>query len=124
TVVMSSISILSSIAAIIYSAQTYNFDNPYLKPKFGTNPYTIIPISVVVIVGSAIAIFTATRVLQWQPQARTGLTVLAGITIFFGAFASLLLVGIPWLATGIIVVLNLHKSDATAWFGDRTAARY
>src|SRR5699024_4902368 len=79
TIVMSAISILANIGLII----AY-FSNADEQPMFAKNfHYYFSAISVAVIVGACIAILAASWILKRHQQFRTGLTILAGLTIFF-----------------------------------------
>jgi len=77
--------------------------------------------SVVVIVLSVVAIVLAIGVLRRSRSARILLTVLAAITIIPAVLASFGLVGLPWLAGTITVIVLLYVGGANPWFARRNA---
>lgn len=125
TIVMSSISIVCGIIAIIASTPLVNYMTEHpgnfdLNPQDVENPgnltFSFIALSVLLVIFAIIAILFAVFVLKRHQWARVILTVLAAVTILCGAVGSVMIIGAPWLITGIIVVILLYTGGANTWF--------
>lgn len=130
TIVMSSISIVCGIIAIIASAPMVDYmtDHPQdfdLTRQDIENPdnltFGFIALSAMLIIFAVIAIVFAVFVLKRQQWARVILTVFAALTILLGAVGSIMIIGAPWLITGIIVVVLLYTGGANTWFAFENA---
>lgn len=79
-------------------------------------------IAVFSIVASVIAIVVALATLKRQSWARIALTVLSALTAMVSIPLSLGLVGLPWLAGSIAVIVLLFTHRSNTWFrGSGTA---
>lgn len=72
--------------------------------------------AVVLIVASVAGILVAIATLKRQGWARIALVVFSGLTAFPALIFSLALIGVPWLAGTIAVIVLLFTSKANAWF--------
>jgi len=78
-------------------------------------------LSVIFIVISAIGILVAFATLKRQGWARIVLAILSTLTALVSILPSLLLVGLPWLAGSITVIVLLFTRRSNVWFqGSRT----
>jgi|SRR5690625_1526908 len=125
TIVMSSISIVCGLIAVIASAPMADYiaDHPRdfdVRPQDVENPanimFGLIAFSALLIIFAITAIVFAAFVMKRQQWARVILTVLTAVTILFGAIGSVALVGAPWFISGIIVVVLLYTGGANSWF--------
>lgn len=76
--------------------------------------------SIVTIAFAVIAIVLAIGVLCRSRLSRILLTVLAALTIVPALFASFGMIGLPWLAGTIAVIVLLYVGGANLWFSRRT----
>lgn len=76
-------------------------------------------VSIGAIVLAVIAIVAAIGVLRRSRVARISLTVLSAITLLPAILASFGVVGLPWLAGAIVVIILLYVGGANAWFSRR-----
>lgn len=78
--------------------------------------HTVVVISAVAVPLSLLAVAAASLLLMGRPVGRTATLALAVITVPV-SFASV--IGLPWTAAAIVVIIALRKPEAQAWFDDR-----
>lgn len=73
-------------------------------------------VAAILVIAAILAIATAIATLKRQGWARIVLVAMSVVTALVSLFFSLFLVGVPWLAGSITVIVLLLSSRANAWF--------
>lgn len=125
TIALASVSLLGSllIFAATSNAVDYVVEHPdefNLKPTdlpaAGDLRNTMMAVALIFGVASIIAILAAVATLKRQSWARFTLAVLSAISAVIGLIFSVVLIGVPWLAGSIAVIVLIFTARANAWF--------
>lgn len=125
TIALSTLSLLGSL--LIFAATSRAVDyvvdhpddfdlQPSDLPAAGDLRNTLTGIAIVIGIASVVAILAAVATLKRQSWARFTLAVLSAISAVVALPFSLALIGLPWLAGSIAVIVLLLTTRANAWF--------
>lgn len=130
TIILSAITTLLGIAFVATSGPIANLvrDNPELLEGVSTTDRqdilefidaALIGVGIFTLIIGVIGIVLGVLVLKPRPWARILLTIGAGLTAVVGLFMTLNIVGLPWLAGSIAVIVLLYVGKASDWFAGR-----
>jgi len=130
TIVLSALSLITFLGLLSVTSRfvDYVFEHPEDfdvqttdLPEAADLSSALSVLSVIFIVISAIGILVAFATLKRQGWARIVLAILSTLTALVSILPSLLLVGLPWLAGSITVIVLLFTRRSNVWFqGSRT----
>lgn len=100
--------------------ESQSFRDQYSTDDIDTVITVLVVMSIITVVLALVAIVLAIGVLRRSRVARILLTVLAGITAVPSIFASIGVVGLPWLFGTILVIVLLYVGGANRWFAGST----
>jgi hypothetical protein len=130
SIVLSALTVLSGVALAAASGPLSDYlnDNPDVLEGVSSSDQqdvldvidaALVGTGVVTVLIGVIGIVLGVLVLKPRPWARILLTIGAGLSILLGLLMSLNLVGLPWLAGAIAVIVLLFQGRASDWFAGR-----
>lgn len=132
SIVLSGLTVLSGIALAVASGPVGDYlrDNPGLLEDEGFSASdqqdvldaidaALIGLGVFTVLVGVVGIVLGLLVLKPRPWARILLTIAAALSILLGLLMSLNLIGLPWLAGSIVVIVLLFRGRANDWFAGR-----